>query len=89
MMGEASRRAVARGVDSVALSKLTINRSMPPALVLGVTHADIHTLRVAVEELAGVLRPADEAMAKRASASGRFFTTDGTRTGTDEPKFSF
>jgi DNA-binding transcriptional MocR family regulator len=53
---EACRRAAERGVDSVALSKFTIDRSMSPALVLGVACADIRATRSAVERLGHALR---------------------------------
>lgn len=53
---EACRRAAERGVDSVALSKLTIDRSMSPALVLGVACADIRAIRSGVERLGHALR---------------------------------
>jgi GntR family transcriptional regulator/MocR family aminotransferase len=53
---EACRRAAERGVDSVALSKLTIHRSMSPALVLGVACADIRAIRSGVERLGHALR---------------------------------
>ncbi len=53
---DASRFAASRGIDSVPLSKLTINRSMPPAMVLGVAYADVQTIRHGVNELASVLR---------------------------------
>jgi GntR family transcriptional regulator/MocR family aminotransferase len=53
---EACRRAAERGVDSVALSKFTIDRSMPPALVLGVACADIRAIRSGVERLGHALR---------------------------------
>jgi len=53
---EACRRAAGRGVDSVALSKFTIERSMSPALVLGVACADIRAIRSGVERLGHTLR---------------------------------
>jgi GntR family transcriptional regulator/MocR family aminotransferase len=52
---DASRLAASRGIDSVPLSKLTINRSMPPAMVLGVAYADTQAIRSGVNELASVL----------------------------------
>jgi GntR family transcriptional regulator / MocR family aminotransferase len=53
---EACRRAAERGVDSVALSKFTIDRSMSAALVLGVACADIRAIRSGVERLGQALR---------------------------------
>lgn len=52
----ACRRAAAHGIDSVPLSKLTIDRSMPPALVLGVVSADVRAIRGGVERLGHALR---------------------------------
>lgn len=53
---EACRRAADRGIDSVGLSKLTIDRPMPPALVLGVASADVRAIRRGVKRLGQVLR---------------------------------
>ena len=52
----ASRLAAARGIDSVALSTLGINRRMPPALILGVASGDVRAIRRGVTGVAGVLR---------------------------------
>ncbi len=54
--GEACRRAAEHGIDSVALSRLTIERTMPPGLVLGVGSADVRAVRRGVRQLARVLR---------------------------------
>jgi DNA-binding transcriptional MocR family regulator len=70
---EACRRAAERGVDSVALSKLTIHRSMSPALVLGVACADIRAIRSGVERLgtpSGDCSPEDSVRAARNSPYG-------------------
>ncbi len=53
---EAARRAACHGVDTVPLSKLIIDRSMPPALVLGVACADVRAIRRGVERLGQALR---------------------------------
>ncbi len=53
---EAWRRAAARGIDSVALSSLTISRRMPAALVLGISGAEQRAIRTAVKRLGRVLR---------------------------------
>jgi GntR family transcriptional regulator/MocR family aminotransferase len=49
--------AAAQGINSVPLSKLTIDRTLPPALVLGVASADVGAIRQAVTRLGKVLRP--------------------------------
>ena len=54
---EACDAAAAQGINSVPLSKLTIDRKMPPALVLGVASADVGAIRQAVARLGNVLRP--------------------------------
>lgn len=54
--GEACRRAAEHGIDSVALSRLAIERTMPPGLVLGVGSADVRAVRRGVRQLARVLR---------------------------------
>jgi GntR family transcriptional regulator/MocR family aminotransferase len=51
----ACRRAADHGIDSVELSKLTIDRSMPPALVLGVTAAGVPAIRRGVRQLGHAL----------------------------------
>jgi GntR family transcriptional regulator / MocR family aminotransferase len=53
---EARRRAAERGIDSVALSWLTIDREMPPALVLGVTSADVRAIGRGMKRLGQTLR---------------------------------
>jgi GntR family transcriptional regulator / MocR family aminotransferase len=53
---ETCRRAAEHGIDSVALSKLTIDRTMPPGLVLGVASADVRAIRRGVERLGRALR---------------------------------
>jgi GntR family transcriptional regulator / MocR family aminotransferase len=67
---EACRRAAERGIDSVALSKLTIHRSMPSALVLGVASADARAIGRGVRRLGYALR---ELKSRNSSMS------DGTR----------
>ena len=53
---EACSEAAAQGINSVPLSKLTIDRKMPPALVLGVASADVSAIRESVVRLGIVLR---------------------------------
>ncbi|MGH8288866.1 MAG: PLP-dependent aminotransferase family protein [Steroidobacteraceae bacterium] len=53
---EAYRRAAANGIDSIALSRLTIERRMPPGLVLGIGGADIRAIRTGIKHLGRVLR---------------------------------
>lgn len=52
----ACRRAAEEGVSSVALSQLTVDRSMPPGLVLGVGSASARATCRGVQQLATVLR---------------------------------
>jgi GntR family transcriptional regulator / MocR family aminotransferase len=74
---EACRRAAERGIDSVALSSLTIDREMPPALVLGVTSADVRAIRRGVKRLGHTLR---ELQARGAvSRTSAFQKTAGSR----------
>lgn len=49
-------RAGAHGIDSAALSSLSIERRMPPALVLGFAGADVPAIRRGIERLGRVLR---------------------------------
>jgi GntR family transcriptional regulator/MocR family aminotransferase len=49
-------RAAKHGVDTAPLSKLTIDRSMPPALVMGVACADVRAIRRAIERMGQALR---------------------------------
>jgi GntR family transcriptional regulator/MocR family aminotransferase len=53
---KACQHAADHGIDSVPLSKLVIDRAMPPALVLGVGSAGVRTIRGGVERLGQVLR---------------------------------
>jgi GntR family transcriptional regulator/MocR family aminotransferase len=53
---EAWARAAARGINSVALSSLTIDRRLPPALVLGICGAGAPAIKTAVKRLGRVLR---------------------------------
>ncbi|HET9388247.1 MAG TPA: PLP-dependent aminotransferase family protein [Steroidobacteraceae bacterium] len=53
---EVSRRAAECGIDSVPLSRLTIDRSMPPGVVLGVGSAGTRAIHRGVKQLQGVLR---------------------------------
>jgi GntR family transcriptional regulator/MocR family aminotransferase len=53
---EACRRAAECGIDSVPLSRLTIDRSMPPGLVLGVGSAGTRAIHRGVKQLETVLR---------------------------------
>jgi GntR family transcriptional regulator / MocR family aminotransferase len=53
---QAWRRAAARQVDSVALTSLTIERSLPPGLVFGIGAADARAIRTAIRRLGRVLR---------------------------------
>ena len=64
---EACRRAAARGIDAVALSKLTIDRTMPPGLVLGVGSAHPRAIRRGIKELRNVLQE----MSTRSRSAGR------------------
>jgi GntR family transcriptional regulator / MocR family aminotransferase len=53
---EVWRRATARGIDTVGLASLTVERSMPAGLVFGVGSADARTIRTAIKRLGRVLR---------------------------------
>jgi GntR family transcriptional regulator / MocR family aminotransferase len=53
---EACARAAARGIDSLALSALTIDRRMPPGLVLGICGAHTRAITTAIKRLGRVLR---------------------------------
>jgi GntR family transcriptional regulator/MocR family aminotransferase len=53
---EVWRRTAARAIDTVTLSSLTIERSMPPGLVFGIGTADARAIRTAIRRLGRVLR---------------------------------
>ena len=53
---EAAKLAAAQDVDSVALSKFAIARTLPPALVLGTAVGDAQAIRRGVTRLAAALR---------------------------------
>jgi GntR family transcriptional regulator/MocR family aminotransferase len=53
---DAWREAAAQGVSSAALSLLTIERHMPPGLVLGITSASDAAISAATRRLREVLR---------------------------------
>jgi len=50
------QRAAEHGVDSAPMSRLTVDRSMPPALVMGVACSDVRAIRRGVERLGQALR---------------------------------
>jgi len=62
---QASRLAVEQGIVAVPLSQLTVERSMPPGLVLGAADTDFPAIRRGVEQLGVILR------GLRAAAAGR------------------
>jgi GntR family transcriptional regulator / MocR family aminotransferase len=53
---EASRRAVEQGILALPLSQLTVERSLPPGLVLGAADTDVAAMRRGVEQLGIILR---------------------------------
>jgi len=53
---EASRLAAQQGIVAVPLSQLTVERSMPPGLVLGAAGTDFPAIRRGVERLGVILR---------------------------------
>jgi GntR family transcriptional regulator / MocR family aminotransferase len=53
---EAAKLAAAQEVDSMALSKFAVGRTMPPALVLGTAVGDAQAIRRGVTRLATALR---------------------------------
>lgn len=53
---KACRHAAERGIDSVPMSKLVIERAMPPGLVLGVASAGALAIRRSVKRLGQALR---------------------------------
>jgi GntR family transcriptional regulator/MocR family aminotransferase len=62
---QAYEKALTRGVETVALSNLTIDRVMKPALILGFAATEERTIRRGVEELALVLRELNRSRPKR------------------------
>jgi GntR family transcriptional regulator / MocR family aminotransferase len=53
---QAYELALSRGVESIALSNLVLDRPMKPALILGFAATEERAIRRGVEELATVLR---------------------------------
>lgn len=53
---EAGRQAAEQGIVALPLSHLTIQRTMPPALVLGAAATDLPAVRRGVEQLGVILR---------------------------------
>lgn len=53
---EAGRRATEQGLVALPLSRLIIERSLPPGLVLGAAATDLPDIRRGVEELGSILR---------------------------------
>jgi GntR family transcriptional regulator/MocR family aminotransferase len=53
---EAGRLAAERGIVAVPLSQFTVQRSMPPGLVLGAADTDMEAIRRGVEQLGVILR---------------------------------
>jgi GntR family transcriptional regulator / MocR family aminotransferase len=67
---EACRRAAAQDINTVPLSMLTIERSMPPGLLLGVASADTRAISRAVARLGNALR---ELKSERGTRNGPSF----------------
>ncbi len=53
---EASRLAAAQGIVALPLSLMTIDRTLPPGIVLGAAATDIPAIRRGVEQLGAILR---------------------------------
>jgi GntR family transcriptional regulator/MocR family aminotransferase len=53
---EASRQAGEQGILALPLSQLTVERSLPPGLVLGAADTDVAAMRRGVEQLGTLLR---------------------------------
>jgi GntR family transcriptional regulator/MocR family aminotransferase len=53
---EVGRQAAAQGIVALPLSRLTIERSMPPGVVLGAAATDAKGIRRGVEQLGAILR---------------------------------
>ena len=53
---EAGRQAAEQGIVALPLSYLTIERTMPPGIVLGAAATDIPAIRRGVEQLGAILR---------------------------------
>ena len=53
---EAGQQAAEQGIVALPLSHLTVERSMPPAIVLGAAATDIPAIRRGVEQLGAILR---------------------------------
>jgi GntR family transcriptional regulator / MocR family aminotransferase len=66
---EAAQLAAAQDVDSVALSRFTVARSLPPALVLGVAVGDAQAIRRGVTRMATALRKPTLARYSRSSTA--------------------
>jgi GntR family transcriptional regulator/MocR family aminotransferase len=62
---EASRLALEQGIVAMPLSQLTVERTMPPGLVLGAADTDVPAMRRGVEQLGVILR------VLKAAAAGR------------------
>lgn len=54
--GEASRLALARGIYAIPLSSLTLERTLPPALVFGSASTDVRLIPRALDRLGAILR---------------------------------
>lgn len=53
---EAGRSAAEQGIVALPLSKLTLERSLPPAVVLGAAATDAKGIRHGIEQLGVILR---------------------------------
>jgi GntR family transcriptional regulator/MocR family aminotransferase len=53
---EAAYLAAERGIETVRMSRLTIDRRLPPALVLGAASTDVRAIRRGIEQLGHALR---------------------------------
>jgi GntR family transcriptional regulator/MocR family aminotransferase len=66
---EAGRLALERGILALAMSRLTIERTLPPGLVVGAAATDIPAIRRGVEQLGSILRSLRRGAAVPAAAN--------------------
>lgn len=53
---EAARLAMEQGIVALPLSRLTLERTLPPGIVLGAAATDLPAIRRGVEQLGAILR---------------------------------
>lgn len=66
---EAGRAALEQGIGALPLSRLTVDRALPPGLVLGAAATELPAIRRGIQQLGAILRAVRDSRAAPTSRS--------------------